>query len=94
MVECPCVIFLSSHMMIYIFSIQLSANYIRLKSENSSWFQYSVAYSPIIDNRGMCYKLLYMHQDVVGPARVFDGKVLFLPHQLPSKVNDGKVECY
>ncbi|XP_067935412.1 piwi-like protein Ago3 isoform X2 [Watersipora subatra] len=66
--------------------INLSANYIRLKSKSSSWYQYSVSYSPNVDSRGMRYKLLYMHSDIIGPARVFDGNILFLPHELPSKV--------
>ena len=27
-----------------------------------------------------------MHEDEIGPARVFDGNILFLPHELQSKV--------
>lgn len=67
--------------------VSLSANYIRLKSKNSNWYQYSVSYTPNVDSRGMRYKLLYTHDDVLGPAKVFDGSVLFLPHELPSKVS-------
>ena len=67
--------------------LQLSGNYIRLKARSANWYQYSVKYSPNIDSRGKAFKLLYMHGDVIGPARVFDGNILFLPHELPSKVS-------
>lgn len=65
----------------------MSANYIRLRSSSSHWYQYSVTYSPNIDSMGLRYKLLYAHEDQLGDARVFDGSVLFLPKELNSKVS-------
>lgn len=74
--------------------IKLSANYIRLRSSSDCWYQYSVTYTPNIDSHGLRYKLLYTHSDVIGPARAFDGSILFLPRELSSKVRSSKVTIW
>ncbi|KAH3863467.1 hypothetical protein DPMN_026456, partial [Dreissena polymorpha] len=65
--------------------MHLCANYIRIKCKNSGVFQYHVDFNPNIDARGMRFKLINEHRDVIGFTKAFDGSILFLPIQLPQQ---------
>ncbi|XP_074648302.1 piwi-like protein 1 isoform X2 [Tubulanus polymorphus] len=63
--------------------IPLRANHIRLKSLNPAIYQYQIYFTPQIDSKGMRFRLLYTHTDVIGEVRAFDGNILYLPKKLP-----------
>uniref|UniRef100_A0A8C6Q7V3 Piwi-like RNA-mediated gene silencing 1 n=1 Tax=Nothobranchius furzeri TaxID=105023 RepID=A0A8C6Q7V3_NOTFU len=66
--------------------INLTANYSRILSR-PEWvlFQYHVDFKPVMDSRRLRSALLFQHEEVLGPARSFDGALLFLPHRLHNK---------
>lgn len=68
------------------YTIQLSANYFRILSR-PQWvlYQYHVDFNPPMESRRLRSALLFQHEEVLGPARSFDGALLFLPHRLHSK---------
>ncbi|XP_029016531.1 piwi-like protein 1 [Betta splendens] len=67
-------------------AIQLSANYFRIFSR-PQWvlYQYHVDYNPPIESSRLKSALLFHHGTIFGPARTFDGSLLFLPHRLEKK---------
>ncbi|XP_060081293.1 piwi-like protein 1 [Ylistrum balloti] len=56
--------------------------------EDWSLYQYHVDFNPMIDSRKMRAGLLFTHADLLGPTRVFDGMILYLPHKLPQEVTE------
>ncbi|XP_037537105.1 piwi-like protein 1 [Nematolebias whitei] len=66
--------------------IKLSANFIRILSR-PQWvlYQYHVDFKPPMESRRLRSALLFHHEEVLGPARSFDGALLFLPQRLHSK---------
>uniref|UniRef100_A0AAY4B2B8 Piwi-like protein 1 n=1 Tax=Denticeps clupeoides TaxID=299321 RepID=A0AAY4B2B8_9TELE len=63
--------------------IELRTNFIRLLSR-PQWalFQYHVEYNPPMEARRLRSALLFQHSEILGPARSFDGTILFLPQKL------------
>ncbi|XP_037337718.1 piwi-like protein 1 [Pungitius pungitius] len=66
--------------------IRLTANFFRILSR-PEWvlYQYHVDFNPPMEARRLRSALLYHHEDVLGPARSFDGALLFLPKRLAQK---------
>ncbi|KAM9391511.1 piwi-like protein 1 [Pholidichthys leucotaenia] len=66
--------------------ISLTANFFRIVSR-PQWvlYQYHVDFNPPMESRKLRAALLYQHDDTLGPARSFDGGLLFLPHRLQNK---------
>ncbi|XP_055511474.1 piwi-like protein 1 [Leucoraja erinacea] len=70
-------------------AIRLITNYVRLNS-CAQWllYQYHVDYEPQMESRRLRTVLLFMHENVLGRIRVFDGGVLFLPKRLETRVTE------
>ncbi len=66
--------------------VNLSANYIKLKCKNAGVYQYVVQYSPPCESRPNRMQMIQSCRDVIGPVRLFDGMVLFLPIMLKEPV--------
>lgn len=61
-------------------------NYIKLSCNNRALYQYQVYFSPPIDSTHHRIKMVYVGLgNIIGPARLFDGVVLFLPILLKDK---------
>ncbi|XP_061907071.1 piwi-like protein 1 [Entelurus aequoreus] len=67
-------------------TIQLSSNFFRILSR-PQWalYQYCVDFKPPMESRRLRSFLLFQHEQVLGPARCFDGAMLFLPLRLHNK---------
>ncbi|KAM9391772.1 piwi-like protein 1 [Pholidichthys leucotaenia] len=63
--------------------VSLMANFFRIVSR-PQWllFQYHVSFNPPLESRKLKAALLYQHDKMLGPVRVFDGVLLFLPLRL------------
>lgn len=68
-------------------SLNLTTNFFSFDSDKD-WrlYQYHVDFNPMIDSRKMRAGLLFTHSDILGPTRVFDGMILYLPKKLPQEV--------
>ncbi|CAK1555842.1 unnamed protein product [Leptosia nina] len=66
---------------------EVTANFIHLKFEENTVFEYEVRYQPEQDHRSLRFKLLNEHHDLF-KVKSFDGTTLYLPHQLPDDVTD------
>ncbi|XP_061585884.1 piwi-like protein 1 isoform X1 [Cololabis saira] len=66
--------------------IKLKANYFRIIS-HPQWilYQYHVDFNPPMESRRLKSALLFQHSEILGPARSFDGAMLFLPLRLHQK---------
>uniref|UniRef100_A0A3Q3GWI1 Piwi-like RNA-mediated gene silencing 1 n=1 Tax=Kryptolebias marmoratus TaxID=37003 RepID=A0A3Q3GWI1_KRYMA len=66
--------------------IKLSANFFRILSR-PQWvlYQYHVDFKPPMESRRLRSALFFQHEEVLGPARSFDGALLFLPQRLHNK---------
>uniref|UniRef100_A0A8C9W4Y1 Piwi-like RNA-mediated gene silencing 1 n=1 Tax=Scleropages formosus TaxID=113540 RepID=A0A8C9W4Y1_SCLFO len=64
-------------------AVELRANFFRILS-HPQWvlYQYHVDYNPQMESRRLRSALLFQHEDALGPARTFDGAILFLPKRL------------
>lgn len=64
------------------------SNYIRLKVEpEKGVYEYEVRFEPAVHASQVRFKLLNEHRDFIGKTKTFDGITLYLPIQLPEKVN-------
>ncbi len=72
--------------------VNLSANYIKLKCKNAGVYQYVVQYSPPCESRPNRMQMIQKCRDVIGPVRLFDGMVLYLPIMLKDPVTLIKAE--
>ncbi|KAL2092497.1 hypothetical protein ACEWY4_012295 [Coilia grayii] len=65
-------------------TIELQANFVRLLSR-PEWvlYQYHVDFNPPMESRRLRVALIHQQEETLGPARSFDGAILFLPHRLP-----------
>ncbi len=70
----------------FLFRLDLSANYIHMKTKTEGVYQYSVHFHPTLDSKGMRFKIINSMQDIIGPVKAFDGAILFLPIRLSEKV--------
>lgn len=68
--------------------IELRANFVRLMSR-PEWvlYQYHVDFNPPMESRRLRVALIHQQEETLGPARSFDGAILFLPHRLPDAVH-------
>uniref|UniRef100_A0A3Q1EIB0 Piwi-like RNA-mediated gene silencing 1 n=1 Tax=Acanthochromis polyacanthus TaxID=80966 RepID=A0A3Q1EIB0_9TELE len=66
--------------------IPLSANYFRILSR-PQWvlYQYHVDFKPQMESRRLRSALLFQHEETIGPAKSYDGAMLFLPKRLHNK---------
>jgi len=49
-------------------------------------YQYHVDFRPPVDSKGMRFRFMHEHADVIGNVKAFDGSILFLPIKLPQQV--------
>lgn len=68
-------------------SMQLSANYVRVKCKNRHVYQYHVDFQPEIDSKSMRFRLLAEFRELIGPTKAFDGFILYLPKELEQQVS-------
>ncbi|CAN9513483.1 unnamed protein product [Ophioblennius macclurei] len=66
--------------------VQLTSNFFRILSA-PQWvlYQYHVDFEPPVESRRLRTGLLFEHEQTLGPARTFDGSLLFLPKRLQNK---------
>lgn len=63
---------------------RVAVNYIRLKcNPDKGVFEYEVRFDPPVVTKGLRYNLLGQMKDITGPAKTFDGVILYLPIKLP-----------
>ena len=65
-----------------------ATNYIKLKSFIPGIYQYIVKIEPQVDALFKRVELIKYLSDILGPVRLFDGNVLFLPIQLKVSSNE------
>ena len=65
---------------------QFMVNYVKLACKNTGVYQYVVHYEPQLDSQFHRIRLLNELRDHVGPVKLFDGHVLFLPILLKDKI--------
>ena len=69
-------------------SIELCTNYFSVDTQ-PDWiiYQYCITFTPEVADKNVRKRLLYFHKEVIGPRKVFDGRMLYLPKLLPQVVS-------
>ena len=64
----------------------MQTNYIRIKTQASSIYQYHVSFDPAVDARGVRFSLMKQNKEKLGSVMAFDGVILYLPVKLEDPV--------